>query len=326
VSEGLAFSVVIPSRGGQSLESLLDALDAQTMARDRFEIIVAFDGVEPTQAQQRALESRGVQCVQLEPRRGPGAARNAGARMARAEWLAFTEDDVTPAPDWLERAWARLNAAPIPDVLVGLTLLPGGRPLRIQLEEGPQYLPTNLFVRRSWFERVGGYCEAFFDPSGAIYFREDADLGFGLEEAGAVVVADDAVAVTHPDEHPGYFDPLRWARRYKMDPLLAARHPELFRERIEVHRLGPFKVSRPIVRSCYGIVMCELGALVALALGAASRAMLLAIVAAVLHLPLVFKWRSRLWRLPVIPLVPWVMVAALVQGRMQATRGVADSR
>jgi hypothetical protein len=54
--------------------------------------------------------------------------------------------------------------------------------------------------------------------------------------------------------------------------------------------------------------------------------MLLAIVAAVLHLPLVFKWRARLWRLPVILLVPWVMMAALVQGRMQATRGVAGSR
>jgi glycosyltransferase involved in cell wall biosynthesis len=35
--------------------------------------------------------------------RGPGAARNAGARVVRGEYLPFTDDDCLAAPDWLEQ-------------------------------------------------------------------------------------------------------------------------------------------------------------------------------------------------------------------------------
>ena len=35
------------------------------------------------------------------PRRGPAANRNAGALRARGEWLAFTDDDCVPDPNWL---------------------------------------------------------------------------------------------------------------------------------------------------------------------------------------------------------------------------------
>jgi GT2 family glycosyltransferase len=47
--------------------------------------------------------------VRLE-RRGPSAARNAGARAARAPYVCFTDDDCEPAPGWVARLVARLRA------------------------------------------------------------------------------------------------------------------------------------------------------------------------------------------------------------------------
>jgi len=249
---------------------------------------------------------------------GPGAARNQGAHAARGEWLAFTEDDVTPDDDWLACAAARIASAPGLDVIEGLTVKPGGRPVPRQSQEYPLYLPTNLFVRRELFLEVGGYCEAFFDRG--IYFREDADFGFVLERHGAHVARDPAIRVEHPDEHAGFLDPLRWARRHEMDPLLAARHPRAFRERVEVHRLGPFEVHRPIVRASVASALCGIAAVVAWALGGGRLALLLTALALLATVPLVFKWRNNLARLPVILLVPYVMLASLVRGQLRARR------
>ena len=257
--------------------------------------------------------------VALPGRRGPGAARNAAAALARGEWLAFTEDDCVPAPDWLARAAARL-AANAPDVLEGLTVLPGDRPLRRRLDNGPQYVPTNLFVGHERFERVRGYHEGYFDAARGIYFREDSDLGFSLEETHAVVMRDDAVKVTHPDEHPGFWDPLRWAARYEMDALLARRHPRLFRERIEVHRVGPFRVRRPIVRACGGVVLALALAAGMVAAGHAPQAAPLLWIAIALELVVWSKWRFHPLRLVPVLLVPFALVFALARGRARAAR------
>lgn len=315
-------SVVVPSRGDPAkLRNLFDALDRQTLARDRYEVILALDRAElPPDLAARA-ETAGYRAVRRPERSGPGAARNRGAADARGAFLAFTEDDVTPAPDWLERALARIAADPALDVLEGATLKPGGRPVRIRAEEGASWLPTNLFVRRALFVRVGGYCERFFDGERGIYFREDSDFGFTLEAAGAGIAHADDVRVEHPDEHPGFLDPLRWARRYEMDALLAARHPRRFRERIEVHRLGPFRIRRPIVRAASAYVLALSVAAIAAALGSPDLAGGALLLAALAFLPVWAKWRFSPLRLPVALLVPFALVLALARGRGRVRTG-----
>ncbi len=311
----LVFSVIVPSRGEKArLLPCLEALLRQTLARERFEVILVLDGASPTEEAAAWIERLGARVDRLEARRGPGAARNRGGALAAAEFLAFTEDDVTPAPDWLEIAASRLQREPGLDVLEGSTRKPDGKPVR-QPSEHPTYLPTNLFVRRVLFLRLGGYCEDFFDPVMGIYFREDSDFGFALEESGARIEREPGAVVTHPEEHPRYLDPLRWAMRYQMDPLLQARHPDRFRERIEVRRIGPLQMRRPVVRACGAYVLALLAAAVAALAGFEGLAGGFLALAALAFLPIWAKWRFDLLRLPVYVLVPFVVSLSLLRGR-----------
>jgi len=317
------FSVIVPTRGDAGrLAAFLESFTRQTVSNDRRELIVVFDGATPDAALSSRLAELGARVIRRERRAGPGAARNAGAAAAHGEFLAFTEDDVTPAPDWLERAAARLDADPTLDVLEGATLKPGGRPVRVLGDGGHAWLPTNLFVRRALFARVGGYHEGFFDLDRAVYFREDSDFGFTLEETGARIGMAPDACVTHPDEHPGWLDPLRWARRYEMDALLASRHPKLFRERIEVHRLGPLRIRRPIVRAAWVCVLAIVIALLAPLLGRREVTMPLLILAGAAYLPIWAKWRFDPRKLPAALAVPFVLVGSLVRGWVRVRTGV----
>ncbi|HYR68303.1 MAG TPA: glycosyltransferase [Candidatus Dormibacteraeota bacterium] len=313
------FSVVVPTRGDPSkLVPLLDALARQTFSRSRFEILVSFDGAAPAAEISRKLSALGGRAIESRARRGPGAARNLAAQVASGDYLAFTEDDCLPANDWLERAAARLEGEPAIDVLEGATVRPDGRPSRRPDPDHLHYLPTNLFVRRSLFEKVGGYCEEFFDAGRGIYFREDSDLGFTLEDADAKEGRESSVHVTHPVEHPRFLDPLRWARRYEMDALLAARHPEEFRDRIEVHRIGPFAFRRLFVRACFAFLLASMAALVAVILGEGGLAAAFGLIAAVALLLVWAKWSLNPLRLPVCLCVPFVLVFAYARGFRRA--------
>ena len=319
-------SVVVPTLGREAhLLPFLDALGRQRLPRERFETVVVFDGAAPTPAVAARLEALGARAVRLERRSGPPVARNRGAEAARGDFLVSTDDDVTPDPDWLANAARRLEADPSLDVIEGLTVKPGGRPVRVRAEEAGQYILCNLVVRRELFLRVGGFEEAFYDPANGAFFREDADLGFRLERAGAKVERALDVVVTHPVELPRFLDPLRWTRRYEMDPLLETRFPRLFHERIEVHRLGPFHVRRPIVRACLGVTSATVGALVALAAGWGAVAAGCGVLAGLAFLVVWAKWRFDVRRLPVYLLVPFAMTLALVRGALRL-RGLPAAR
>ena len=313
--------MVVPTRGEQAkLLSLFDSLERQTLSRDRFEILIAFDGAVASPAVGARLVALGARAVPLPERRGPGAARNAAVREARGTWLAFTEDDCSPAPEWLARAAARIERDQALGALEGETITPKGRLVRRRDGAAPNFLPTNLFVARALFERVGGYCEDYFDAARGIYFREDSDFGFALEKAGALVGVEPGAVVTHPEEHPGFFDPIRWAQRYEMDALLERRHPDRFRDRIEVAQVGPFVIRRPFVRTCWAALL-SLGAAIATAfLGDEGLAVAWIWIAAFAMIALWAKWRFNPFRLPILPFVPFVLLASLARGRSRAAR------
>jgi glycosyltransferase involved in cell wall biosynthesis len=115
-------SVIIPGFGrAAALADCLKALAQQTISSERFEVIVCDDGSAAplATALQPTLETlRGLRVSLVrQPNSGPAAARNRAADAARGKYLAFTDDDCRPAPDWLEKLLQRFAANP--NVLIG---------------------------------------------------------------------------------------------------------------------------------------------------------------------------------------------------------------
>jgi glycosyltransferase involved in cell wall biosynthesis len=96
-------SVVIPTRHRNDLLAMvLDRLSpgTQTLAADRYEVIVTDDGSDST-AEAMIREKYAWARWTAGPRKGPAANRNRGASLARGDWIAFTDDDCLPSPAWL---------------------------------------------------------------------------------------------------------------------------------------------------------------------------------------------------------------------------------
>ena len=93
-------SVVVPTwRRPDLLERCLDALTHQTLAPERYEVIVCDDGPddatrEVAQRFAAAHEARGltIHYLPIRASQGPAAARNAGWRHALAPVIAFTDE------------------------------------------------------------------------------------------------------------------------------------------------------------------------------------------------------------------------------------------
>jgi glycosyltransferase involved in cell wall biosynthesis len=93
-------SVVVPTRNRpESLRRCLAALAAQTGV-PRLEIVVVDDGSDDA-AEVAAIvrAAPGAQLVR-QSGRGPGAARNAGVRVARGAVVCLTDDDCEAEPSW----------------------------------------------------------------------------------------------------------------------------------------------------------------------------------------------------------------------------------
>ena len=99
------FSIIIPTYNRpQRLASCLEAIALLDYSRDLFEVIVVDDGSKtPLDDVVTPLKDK----IQIELLRqenaGPAAARNKGAEIAKGKFLAFTDDDCQPRPDWLNK-------------------------------------------------------------------------------------------------------------------------------------------------------------------------------------------------------------------------------
>lgn len=229
------------------LKRCLDSFANQTLQTELFEVIVVDDG--STDGTDQFLLGANypfrLHCIKQE-NAGPSQARNAGVKSAIGKFIAFTEDDVTVSKDWLANAHQHLQHGSL-DMLEGVTLYEHTKEPVRRFEEvlRHSFIPCNLFVRRSLFELVGGYDSRFYDPTNKLYFREDADLGFRLLDAGASTQIAADVIVEHPMQFAEVYSVARHLRRYYFDPLLYKKHPIRFRKMIEVKDFGGMTVHRP---------------------------------------------------------------------------------
>lgn len=100
-AEIVRYSVVIPAfNAAGTLPDTLTALRNQSVSSHDYEVIVVDDGSTDETA---ALAQRfGANCIS-QPNRGPAAARNHGARVARGEIILFTDADCVPDHDWIRQ-------------------------------------------------------------------------------------------------------------------------------------------------------------------------------------------------------------------------------
>ncbi len=175
-------SVVIATAGRETrLRFALEALAAQTLAPDRFEVVVVRANLVP-QPLAEAPTGLAVRFLTHPEASRPGQ-RNAGWRAARGRLVAFTDDDCRPAPGWLEALAGHDRAAvvqgrtePDPDeahLLFGLA-----RSVRVT-GPTPWFETANIAYPRSLLERLGGFDEAF------VASGEDTDLGLRAVAADA---------------------------------------------------------------------------------------------------------------------------------------------
>lgn len=159
-------SVIVPVRdGGASVGDLIAALQSQTLARERFEVVIADDGSTDGATEGISTEDGWLR-VFPGPPVNPYAARNRAVREARGRVLAFCDADCRPDPDWLEAGLEALEEA---DVVAGLVRFAPTRRTIWSLLDMEMFLDqertvrsgravtANLFVGRRLFDRLGGF-------------------------------------------------------------------------------------------------------------------------------------------------------------------------
>lgn len=198
-------SVVIPSyRDADLLRLCLDALGRQTYPPDRVEIIVV-DNAGDDAVRQICRDFGVTYTLELQP--GVAAARNHGIAMASHEMLAFTDSDVIPLPEWLERGVRRFRATANCGFVAGaVEIFTRGRPstslveiyevvtafpVKMYMEKHGYGVHANMFTSASVVRQVGPLNP---DLAGA----EDWEWGQRFVGRDLVVTYDDDVRVLHP--------------------------------------------------------------------------------------------------------------------------------
>jgi GT2 family glycosyltransferase len=216
--------------------ALLDALERQTLAPERFEVLLADPGIDGTRrvVEQRVWSGAELRVIDCPASGGPAAKRNAAARAARGAALAFTDADCVPACDWLEQALRAFGEGN--DIVQGRVATPRGeRPPRLAhsvVVDGDHGLfeTSNILYSRELFRSLGGFTTRYFERYG-IPFGEDAELGWRAVRAGARVSFEARAVVVHPVSGRSLSRHVREALLTRGFPQLSRDVPEL-RERL----------------------------------------------------------------------------------------------
>lgn len=201
------FSVIVPAhQAAHLLPETLAALAASDLPRERWELIVVDDASRDDTAVVAAQWADRVVRLDGLPR-GPGGARNEGARAATGAWLVFIDADVRVHEDTLRRMLDHVDRDPALVALFGsYDAHPAARGLVTEYRnllhryvhccgagEAETFWAGCGAVRGREFAEVGGFdTERFPRPQ-----IEDIDLGYRLRDRGGRIVLDPSIQGTH---------------------------------------------------------------------------------------------------------------------------------
>lgn len=236
MSEPQISIVLATSNRARRLAALVDSLRAQTLAPDRFEVVVVDDAStdDTPHVLKTALEVGGLRlkALRLDRPSGPAHARNVGWRAAEAPLIAFTDDDCVATPTWAHAALEAFARHPNTVIQGRVEINPDEiayyDPFAHTLEVhglGAGFETANVLYPRELLERVNGFDEAEFRGPGG----EDTDLAWRAIASGADAVFADDVVVYHGVLRVGAIKRLKVAARWTESIKVFNRHPAIRR-------------------------------------------------------------------------------------------------
>ncbi len=248
----MKISVIIPTyKRPHLLVKCLTALNDQSFLRSEYEVIVVTDGPDETTHAEvfsfnKKYELDNVICASLICKKGPAAARNKGASLAKGELLVFTDDDCIPNMGWLHGFWnAYIMQSNVRAAFSGQTIVPySNKPTDYEKNiahlETAEFITANCACTKNTFEYVKGFDESF-----PVAWREDSDLHFKLINAGVPILKVLEAIVFHPVRKAGWGISLREQKKSIYNALLYKKHPFLYKK----------KISRKPLWNYYAIVI-----------------------------------------------------------------------
>ncbi|MBN3518676.1 glycosyltransferase family 2 protein [Algoriphagus lutimaris] len=194
-------SVIIPTyRSWDYLSKCLEALEKQSIPKTEFEILVINNNPDHSIPKWLKMPDNAALFLQSEP--GSYACRNMGLKYAKGKFIAFTDSDCIPEPDWLERGIQLLNQGY--DLVGGKMEFfkpNGGNHLAFIYEQAfsfnqfknvtqkGQSVTANLICKKSVIEKIGKFNETLMSGGDFEWTKRATNSGFKMGYGHDVVVA-----------------------------------------------------------------------------------------------------------------------------------------
>jgi glucosyl-dolichyl phosphate glucuronosyltransferase len=222
----LAVTVIVATHNrAPLLGHTLEALIAQETPKHLgWEILVVDNGSTDGTLEvfrTMAMRAPGRLRYLFEPTLGKSRALNAGIAVARGAVLALTDDDVSPAADWVATAATVLDTRGVdgaggrilprweaepPSWLLGsrqlldyLAIMEHDEPVMLPVAPGrhPQVWGANMVFRREALVALGGFDTRLGPVGGRRFCAEDGDIVRRMLASGRAVAYDPALTVFH---------------------------------------------------------------------------------------------------------------------------------
>lgn len=200
----------------------LDSLYQQTATLSDFEVIVvdnnSTDGTDQVFEKWRAAHPDGSFYYTIETQQGASFARNKGAQLAKGAWLCFMDDDAIATPEYIQNILRHTQEHP--DVLgFGGKIIPkyipaepkwmsyyvsslvgnfDYAPIACAFENGKYPLESNMIMKKSAFDLVGGFNVAIPGVVGTLRIGgEGKELFYKIIALGEKIYYDPSLLVYH---------------------------------------------------------------------------------------------------------------------------------
>ncbi len=219
----MILSIIICSYNRASyINDALTSLYCQSAGLNSFEVIIvdnnSTDNTKEVYTAWRQTNNNGHFTFISETKQGASFARNTGATIAKGEWVCFMDDDAVATPNYVENILKHIQDKPdavgfggriIPKYIPAepkwmsyyVSSLVGNfnyAPIACAFENGKYPLESNMIVKKSVYEQIGGFNVNLPGVVGTLRIGgEGKELFYKILALGHIIYYDPAICVHH---------------------------------------------------------------------------------------------------------------------------------